>query len=321
MEVLKCPNCGGPLPIEAAGGTVTCAYCNHVVTGVPAAAWGTGSVLDTGTGDPSDARRPRAWVGAHRYVILGRLARGTASDVFLARRDARLTEQVVIHIVRAIADGETLARAWRTLEALHESSTQGAEYFTLLLPQPVALGPLTRDGRDPRPAAVYRWRSGFVHTLADVARAYPDGVDPRAAVWMWRRALEVLGWGHRSGYAHGAVLPEHLLVHPRDHGVVLVGWSHAERHAERHGGASRATPAADITAATRTLVGVLGGDPERATLPTAVPGPLADLLVTHADPGARQGRTDDAWELMERVASAARTAYGPPTYLPFTMPA
>ncbi len=47
---------------------------------------------------------------------------------------------------------------------------------------------------------------GF-RSLTEVGTAYPDGVDPRDAAWMWRRLLVGLGFAHRAGVLHGAVLP------------------------------------------------------------------------------------------------------------------
>ena len=68
--------------------------------------------------------------------------------------------------------------------------------------------------------------SGF-RSLADVRAAFPAGVDPRDAAWMWRRLLVAIGAAHRAGVIHGAVLPEHVLIHPAVHGLVLVDWCYS----------------------------------------------------------------------------------------------
>ncbi|MFC4064680.1 hypothetical protein [Actinoplanes subglobosus] len=49
----------------------------------------------------------------------------------------------------------------------------------------------------------------------------------REAAWIWRRLLIALGWAHRAGVIHGAVLPEHVLIHPGRRGLVLVDWCYA----------------------------------------------------------------------------------------------
>jgi serine/threonine protein kinase len=49
----------------------------------------------------------------------------------------------------------------------------------------------------------------------------------REAAWIWHRLLIALGWAHRAGVIHGAVLPEHVLIHPGRRGLVLVDWCYA----------------------------------------------------------------------------------------------
>ena len=68
---------------------------------------------------------------------------------------------------------------------------------------------------------------GGFRSLAEVRSAFPAGVDPRDAAWMWRRLLVAIGAAHRAGVIHGAVLPEHVLIHPAEHGLVLVDWCYS----------------------------------------------------------------------------------------------
>ena len=211
IEVLRCPNCAAPLPAGARG-EVVCEYCRHVLTGVPTP---TGYRWIAGDERPPDDGLPRVHVDGRSFAVMGRLAQGDGSDVFLARRDKRVTELVVLKALRAESDADLLANEWKTVEALQASEAQGWEFFRRMVPQPVAHGRMTRDGAAPGTASVFRWRSGFVHTFEDVLRAYPQGVPATAAVWLWKRALETLGWVHLSGYVHGAVLPAHLTLHAR----------------------------------------------------------------------------------------------------------
>lgn len=333
IEALKCPHCAAPLPSGARDGYV-CAYCAHVLTNIPRSAAARWRADDDRDEIPEDVGLPRVHVGGRTYAVLGRLARGDGSDVFLARRAARLTEMVVIKALRARADEDLLAREWRAVEALSRSEAQGHEFFGRLVPQPVAHGRLTGAVASAGTASVFRWRSGFLHTMADVRREHASGVDPRAAVWMWKRLLEVLGWVHRAGYAHGAVLPEHVLVHPRDHGVALAGWSSATRlgagerlaatSASREAFYPRAswergavTAATDLTMAARVVAHALGGEARTGEVPSSVPRPLAALVGQYARDDAP---ADDAWDLMERVSEAGREAFGPPRFVPFAMP-
>jgi len=324
LTALKCPNCAAPLPPSAETVTV-CPYCAHTITGVPAVPWGSRLLREPWAGRAEDSGKQRVVVAGRPYVVLGRLGQGDGCDVFLGRLDARLTEMVALKVLRVADDADLLNREWEMLGRLSSSSARGADFFAGLLPQRVTHGRLVTAGRRDTRANVFRFRSGFHHTLSQVIRAYPKGIDPRAGVWMWKRALEMLGWVHASGYAHAAVIPDHLLLHPRDHGVTLVGWSAATRLGRPLvAGSSRArelypdavwrgappSPASDLTMLARSLL---------KALPPSLPSPLAGLLRRCADPTAA-GRVDDAWALLEQVTDASRAAFGPPTYVPFHMP-
>jgi hypothetical protein len=60
-------------------------------------------------------------VAGTRYVLLGRLGRGDGCDMFLARRDARLTELAVLKVVRALSDADLVSREYEVLEALRHA--------------------------------------------------------------------------------------------------------------------------------------------------------------------------------------------------------
>lgn len=276
----------------------------------------------------------RLWLGGHRYALLGRIARGEGSDVFLAERDGRLTERVVLKMLRASRDRDLLEREHAVLGELEKSEAQGAPHFTRLLPQRVALGIARlglRGDEGERQVSALRWRSGFVHTADDVMATYPGGVPRASTVWIWKRLLELLGFVHRSGFVHGAVLPAHVLVHAKDHGVVLCGWSRAGRAGTplvaRSEGAdafypddlragANARPGHDIAMSARVISRLLGGT--ELAPPQSVPEPLREIVAQHARlaPGAET----DAWALMARLQEAANAVFGPPKFVRFEMP-
>lgn len=303
FHALKCPTCGAPLPGRAWRAVVTCSYCGaaSACDGVVVRAAEFRQAL--AEMQEQGARAADVRLCGVPYRTLGLLGSGSRCDVFLAERAAPLTERVVIKVLRG-GDPGCLDRAWDAICALQESQAQGAYAFTPRLPQPVARGELEGHGGG-REALAVRHASGFVHTLEAVARAHPGGVDPRHAVWIWRRTLESLGFIHASGWVHGGLLPGHLLIHARDHGVALAGWSAAAR-------LSSEARRRDLAASARCAAGVLGG--------AVPPPPLASLMRPYLDGGARALPSDSAWELAERVAHAARQAYGPPKYVELSMP-
>ena len=243
-------------------------------------------------------------VSGIRYRVLGTLARGEHADVLLAERARRLTERVVLKVFRSAADVDAAAREWEALSALSTSDAQGAAHFTMRLPSPVARGVARLPSGAELPCVVTRAQPGSRWNLEDVRRAFPGGLDARHAVWMWRRLLELLGWVHESGWVHGAVVPQHVVVNEREHGATLVSWSRAAKTGDGK------SVSADIVMAARSIDSLLG--------PTEpVPAPLRTLVDECV---AGVAGAEDAWVLKERVADAAAKAYGPPAFVPFHMP-
>lgn len=140
--------------------------------------------------------------------------------------------------------------------------------------------------------AVYRWRPGFSFTFLDARREYPLGIDPRAAVWMWNRVLDQLSCLEEIGWSHGAIAPEHLLLHPRDHGVALCGWSEAARS---EGDDLRQSGAAITTLLSRNA-----------------PKALRELA-QHA------ACFDNAASLKQELRKISESAFGPPRFHTFTL--
>jgi hypothetical protein len=253
-------------------------------------------------------------IGSVPYRLFGKCGAGTTSVVRCVRRDRRITEEVVVKIPRHAEGGPRLEHEHQVLTALAASTARGAGHFGRLVPAPVALDQATAASGGPigeGPALVLRRPSGFVHTLADVAAEHPGGLDPRHGVWLWRRLLEVLGFVHESGFSHGAVTAEHVLVHARDHGARLVGFGSAR---STDGTAADAPHRLrDLVAAARAVAGVVRPDAARDR--------FGRLLVHWADggPTATVGEPVDAYAIHETVAAAARDVYGQPTYVPLVL--
>jgi hypothetical protein len=152
------------------------------------------------------------------------------------------------------------------------------------------------------------------------------GVDPRDAAWMWRRLLVALGAAHRAGVVHGAVLPEHVLIHPADHGLVLVDWCYSgrppyrlpaivARHRDRYPpevlAGQPAGPDADIWLATYCMTGLTGD---------RLPAPLAAFARGCLLASPRR-RPQDAWALLHELDELLGRLYGARKFRPFAIPA
>jgi hypothetical protein len=308
-RVPKCPQCDAPLaPPSRFARSVVCAFCGATVQLDP-------SVVSAARYRDAFARwiRPEQHgyaaacsLDGGRWAFGEFLARGAIADVYLAERARLPSERVVLKALRDDSRAARFDDEWDVLGALQGSSAAGAAQSSRLLPQPVARGVLGDGPHAGARAMLLRRESGFRHTLQDVRRAFPAGVDPRASIWMWRRTLEALSFVHRSGWLHGAVAPEHLLVEDGEHGVRLIGFGHAARGAD---------PAGDLAMSACAIAYALGGDVRTGEVPAAVPQPLAYLLTS-----AASGDGGDAWQLRERVGDAGRALFGAPAFHPIVWP-
>lgn len=198
-----------------------------------------------------------------------------------------------------------------------------AAYF----PEPVR----AQRQRDPESGAE-RWANvigrlaGF-RSLAEVRAAYPGGIDPRDAAWMWRRMLVAVGAAHRAGLIHGAVLPEHVMIHPAEHGLVLVDWCYScrapggrvlavvDRYLDWYPPevlvSRTAGPDLDIWLATRCMTELVG---------PLMPAPMATFARGCLLASPRR-RPADAWALLAEFDELLGRLYGPRRFRPFAMPA
>jgi serine/threonine protein kinase len=294
---------------------VACPYCHAMVTRSRA-------VVERATFREARARLEAvAWAacqagarslhgGGLRYRLLALLGAGEQTDVYLAERSGPLPERVTLKLARQPGPTGRLAAEAATLVALQDSTVNGAAYFTQRLPQVVAYGMTEGTPGDEHEMLLLRHPAGYWGSLADVLHQAPTGLDPRHAVWIWRRVLEVLAFVHDSGWTHGDLAPEHWLVHPRDHGVLMVGWRQAR-------------PVTDAAAIVRDLMqsawsvrALLAGGADLPALAGEVPPPLADLL-RRCSEDAGFCEQYGARGIEQQLTGAAQAAFGPPQFIPF----
>ncbi len=335
-RALMCPQCNAPLAPSRFARSVVCSYCGATVQ------------LDASSISAETFHKAfRAWnspqsysfpswlsIGDSHWAVDEMLGKGDVSDVYSGKRARWPTELVLIKVLRDLRDLPQLDNEWEAVKNLQASNAPGADTFTTLIPEPIIHGTITAGAFEGRRANIFRWTAGFHHTFEAVQRAYPQGIPPRASIWVWRRILEVLAFIHNSGMVHGAVLPPHLLVQENEHGVRLVGYGRAG-YAGRdltsitpgyeafHPKSNRARPTLttqlDLIMSARCVVALLGGNPADASLPGDVPVALARLIqrVALSNPA---DSTDNAWALREELGGIANNVFGAPQFIPIVMP-
>jgi hypothetical protein len=300
-----------------------------------AGTYGTGGGAAEGAGDGLPAV---IWARDRAYLVTELIGRDDLCLLYRCRGGADgAGAPAILQIVRDPADNDLVANEARALRRLASSPLYAA--YRAYVPGLVDAFryPGVADGVERR-ANVLTYVDGLC-SLAEVAEAYPAGLDPRDVAWIARRLLVALGFLHRSGVIHGAVLPDRVLIQPEQHGLTLSGFAYAVVDAADSGeriGAIPAdwadwypkevwtkelpTPALDLYLATACQVFLLGGDPDSGRMPEAVPRPLRAFLRGCMLPDARQ-RPRDAWALLRELDALLEAIWGPRRFHPFGMPA
>lgn len=170
-------------------------------------------------------------------------------------------------------------------------------------------------------------------SVTDIRRAFPDGLDPRDAAWIFRRTLAHTIAARMAGVVHGAIVPDHILVEPIKHEPLHIGWTTAVEHGQpittvinrwrefyppevfRKQPADHRT---DLYMAGQTMVYLLGGDTKRKTLPKSLPAPVAKIIRQCLDDDPTR-RPNDGRVVLDDFTNAIAAVWGR-TYRPLTLP-
>lgn len=254
------------------------------------------------------------------YRIVSPLGIGDVSDVHHAVADGK---DYVLKMARvpdgaAVLDTERAAIAAILTEA---GDTHYRKYFpTLVESFPV------RD-RFPKRVNVFTHEAGS-YTLERVRARHPDGLDGRHLAWVFKRLLTAIGFAHRCGRVHGAIVPSHILIFPDDHRLELIGWGHSVEMA----GTIRTVPgkyldwyppevrkkqaahaATDLYLAAKSVIFLGGGAAPCWRLPHSVPRGLRLFLASCLLESPAM-RPRDAWRLLDEFEAVLRGLYGPPRF-------
>lgn len=250
-------------------------------------------------------------LGSVAYRVLAPLGAGAHASVYLAEKMSFLPERVILKIAHEKDASLGLRQEHRVLQTLQNLDVPGAAYFSQRLPQPVVSGIATEGWCAGQAVLVLRQPVGYWGCMTGVL-SHGGAVDARHVVWMWRRVLDILGFVHEQGWCHGRVSPDHWLVQPRDHGILLTGWRAAHARASSHDQVRDLQQSAwSIRILLEGSTGVSPG------IPPGLPVSLRELLARVCD--------EPAWCAIQGAAgidkelrAAARKAFGAPRFIPFS---
>ncbi len=280
--------------------------------------------------------------GSRVYRVLDRIAIGSISTVYHCRFRGIVNDiEGVFKIARDACANDLVANEARILTRLRsiDVDRRFSPFFPELMDS-LAYGDDT--SAPPRQANVMRLHDDIrspdeLYTLEEVRQQYSSGLDERDMAWIWRRLLTVLGFAHSHRIAHGAVLPVHVLIEPREHKLVLVDWCSAvddpaqiarprlivsaeyqQWYAGENAGGRTPTPALDVALAARCMIDLVGGDPVQAKFPASVDSSLQRYFKRCVGQGFSSALS--AWRLLDDFDSLIDALWGPRKFRTFAMP-
>lgn len=251
------------------------------------------------------------------YVIERTIGKGDLCDVYAC--SSKDYSSAVFKIASKASDNDLVLAEASALKKLYEDKITGADTYQVYLPK--LLQSFKASGRQ---ANILNLIDGH-YSLAELKAIFPAGIDFRHTVWQMNRLLSVLGYAHRHGIVHGAILPDHLLYRPDSHGLVLIDWCYSveignplvarvKRHANDYAPeVARKFPAMaglDIYMAVKAVTSLAERIPRRFR-----------ALLEHCLAESPSARPQDAWEVQDKWVALAREEFGSPNFLEFKIPA
>ncbi|MGD8373931.1 MAG: hypothetical protein PVI21_03680 [Candidatus Woesebacteria bacterium] len=282
------------------------------------------------------------------YTIGPLFAAGDEADLFkCSYNDGAHAKDAVLKVAVDPVSNSLIQAEASALRILHDSTRPSDASFLSYLPRLIeTLGYREGANAPVRQANVlaFEMSDGFV-SLEEIKSAYPRGIHPKDAAWIWRRLLLTMAYAHSKKVIHGAILPSHILVHPKYHGIALIDWCYSVYEPAKSGQRILAVvekyrswypeqvfakasplPGIDLSMAAKCMIWLMGGNPRTGELPKqtsvaeggAIPQELRGVFKMYTYLAtAKRPETQDAWRLGREFENLLVRAWGPRKFRPF----
>ena len=257
------------------------------------------------------------------YRILKLLVVGDVADLHLATSTVDgVQKDYVLKVSRVVGGDKLLETEQKHLAKLLTAAATGtySHYLPLLVESFLAKDKIQKR------VNVFPADSGF-YTLEQVHAKHPE-LDGRHLAWIFKRLLTVLGFAKQQGVVHGAVLPAHIRLDAKNHGLQLVGWGQSvapetpvkvisskwcEWYPQEVLGKKPVGAETDLLMGASCMVYLSGGDPMTGQMPKSVPVKISRFIQSCLLDG-RSMRPPDPWDLLEEFDDTLKSVYGKPRF-------
>lgn len=330
IRTIHCPNCGYALPDSTRPNElVYCSACNSTLF-----------ISDWKVGDAN--QKVVVTTPARIYTVGSLLSRDDLCNVYqCAFEDQQQTWQGMFRLARDPADNDLVRNEAQILSHFQATTNYGdyRAFLPLLLESFVYQDAGLDRGAQVNIVTLHEHVASprDLYNFEEVRAYHATGIHPKDMAWMWRRLLFALGFFHSHHVIHGAVLPSHVLIEPREHKLALTGWGFALREPARTGRHlsaismpyeswypaevfAKAVPDAglDLLTAARCMFYLMGGDP-LGDPPGVLEPELQDYFARFIEPNPKS-RPQDAWAALDDFDRIIEALWGPRTFREFKMP-
>lgn len=152
------------------------------------------------------------------YEITGSFVTGNLCNVYH-------TDNEVVKITKTHKDNDLLDNEATVLSKLCESK-DGDHILVKTIPKLIESFSIRTDSKEKRQVNIIQYHKDYM-PLSKIMKLYPEGLDPRHIIWIWKRLLMTLGFVHKEKIIHGCINPDNILINPVDHSVILIDWCYS----------------------------------------------------------------------------------------------
>lgn len=179
-------------------------------------------------------------VKGRRLILKDKIAEGDICDVYhCVTPQSGIDMPATFKIVREGRDNDLVQNEAQILAKLFPPGAKDEKFYRFL-PRMLDTFILREPGSQRRVNLMAYFPEH--RPLSEILDVWPDGIDYRDMVWMFKRILHGVGFAHVNKIVHGAILPPHVMIHPVNHGAKIIDWSYAVNIEDDENGTGFSTP-------------------------------------------------------------------------------
>ena len=326
VRKMQCPSCGRDLPPESKPNhLITCPACNSTLY-----------LSDWNIGQNNDA--VLVATPTRVYTVTDLLGKDDLCNIYRCIYPVEQTKhQGMFRLTNDPYDNDLMQNEAKTL--YHLQGDKDYDDFRAFIP--VILEAFLYQDSDKKAKQVNICglhpdigEPNELYTLEEVHQYYLNGIDPRDMAWMWRRVLYILGFIHGAEVIHGAIVPWHILIEPKEHKLMISGWGFSVRNPKATGNHLKAmslsyekwypasvkekkppTAALDIGMAARCMMYLIGAEPTQKPKHRNLDSQLERYFTK-----CIEQQPQDAWQLLSEFDKIIENLWGERKFRIFTMP-